>query len=268
MAWYRRRTNVSRRFKRRRAAPFRRRRTFRRRTPLQRLIKKEVLKTAEAKSIQFGAENQYLYAYAGTGVEQELTQLIAPGTDATDRVGRHVVLTGIKLKYVVNANAGRGPLHFRWFIAKHIGKKEGTDKFFLDDTDVEANASALSGVKGIFAKINHRAWKVLMSGRKNFLTNQYAYAGAYVNANGQYLEGVPLNQEKTGGIMTTFKSHYKKMNMNLTYSAPEAGALAAYQPIRLFFMVRRLNNDGQFTDWSAWSAAEVHYNIELYFRDP
>ena len=102
---------------------------------VKRFVKKHCVKKNELKRVSVFGEDLNLISKTGDSVSREFTQLILPGFDDTNRIGREVLLQGIKIKYILNAKTGAGPLLVRWAVLQHVGFNVAADAQLLYRTD-------------------------------------------------------------------------------------------------------------------------------------
>jgi len=238
---------------------------------VKRYVRKACLKKSELKRVSVFQQDVELYSKTGAAHDAELTQLIIPGLDDTNRVGRVVDLQGLKFKYVMNAIPGGGPILVRWIIVQHIGKNYTADPPLLNADRVEKTYTDLDGVESIFSVVNRKSWRVLMAGNEKFLNeSSEKYADSTV------VGGVPVYglHRDTTGTMTRYRTRFRRLRQKLTYeSTPRKvdangkdywDPVMSNSPIYLAVWARCMDN----RELTSEDRARLHYHLTLMFRDP
>jgi hypothetical protein len=234
---------------------------------VKRYVRKACLKKTELKRVSVFQQDVELYSKGGAAHDAELSQLIIPGLDDTNRVGRIVDLQGLKFKYVMNAVPGGGPILVRWIIVQHIGKNYTADPPLLNADRVEKTYTDLEGVESIFSVVNRKSWRVLMAGNEKFLNESSEKYGD--TTSGVY----NLHRDSTG-VITRYKTRFRKLRQKLTYeSTPRKvdangkdywDPVMSNSPIYLAVWARCMDNEEVTTH----VRAVLHYQLTLMFRDP
>jgi hypothetical protein len=195
---------------------------------------------------------------------QELTSVIKQGFDRSERIGRKVHLTGIKFKRSVVAYPGTTlpaspPIHFKWFIGQWKGSPDvtfasGNMKPWMVNGEPELTHT-IAGAQRTFATINTREWNVLMAGSTMFSDEH-----SNLHASGRRL-----------GLRSSYKKMFKTLEFSKTPRQVDGFTgedyfeeVPADKPIYLFCIASRPDN---IVTPDA-DALSLHYEMNLYFRDP
>ena len=242
------------------------RRSYRRKSKQSKLAKtvKRIARRAVSKHVETKVkydlrENVELAAPLGAVYKDELSVKILKGLGGRHRLGREIVLNGLRFKHIIKGEPDNGPVYVRWCIMEHIGKNALTDSPFITTDRNEEYLTWMDGAQGIFSQINTQKWRYLMGNSYTLLPDN--------------LGAETTHYRNSGGRMIVLKNNFKKFRKKIFYPEVERQVDAqgmdywpqveAERPIYLFAFVRCLDNQQTATN----VAATMHYELQIQYKD-
>lgn len=224
---------------------------------VKRIARRAVSKQVETKIKYDLKENVELAAGSPGGAvyKDELSVKILKGLGGRHRLGREILLSGLRFKHIVKAERTYGPIYVRWCIMEHIGKNALTDSPFITTDRQEETLTFMDGAQGIFTQINTQKWRYLMG-------NSYTLLPEHTRGDWN-----------NGGRIVVLKNNFKKFRKKIFYPEVERQVdqqgmdywpqVEAERPIYLFAFARCMDNNQEVTI----APATMQYELQLQFKD-